>query len=67
MTTWILIYVISLSGIGTRAENESVAVSAGSVVFHSQESCLAATKHFRQSFCLEDKSDQEQTPVKEVK
>lgn len=67
MTTWILIYVISASGIGTSAASESVAVSAGSVVFHSEASCQAAISHFRKAFCLEDKHDQEQTPVKEVK
>lgn len=59
MTTWILIYVISASGIGTSAANESVAVSAGSVVFHSQASCEAAVKHFHKAFCLEDKPSQE--------
>lgn len=67
MTTWILIYVVYASGIGTSAANESVSVSAGSVVFHSQISCEAATAHFHKAFCLEDNPNADKVKPSEAK
>lgn len=63
MTTWILIYIV-ISADGYQG-NSPIATS--SAVFHSQASCEAALTHFRRAFCLEDKPEQEQTSVKEVK
>ena len=58
MSTWILIWVITVSGFDGYQGNAPVSVATGSVVFHSQKSCedavakLSALK--KKAYCFED-------------
>lgn len=58
MSTWILIWVVSLSGEAGYPTNTPVAIATGSAVFHSQKACEAAATELQKrnrATCFEDK------------